>query len=182
VSTDDEEIGRVARDVGAEVPFVRPKELSDDHTGTIDVVAHTIEWLQSHGAPPGAVCCIYATAPFISEEDLKKGLAILQAGDWQYVFSATTFAFPIWRAFQRNSVGGVQMFSPEHFNSRSQDLPETWHDAGQFYWGRTQAWRDRLKFFDSWSTIVPIPRWRVQDIDTSEDWTRAELMSRYLAS
>jgi pseudaminic acid cytidylyltransferase len=181
VSTDDAEIAQIARDFGGEVPFERPKELSDDHTSTTEVIAHAINWLQSTGAEPSAACCIYATAPFIRQEDLKHGLEILETSNWQYVFSATTFAFPIFRSFQKTTHGGLEMFFPEYFKTRSQDLPEAMHDAGQFYWGRPQAWLDHLKIFEKWSTVVPIPRWRVQDIDTPEDWVRAELMSNYLA-
>jgi len=180
VSTDDSEISQVARDFGAEVPFLRPQELSDDHTSTNAVVSHGVKWLQSQGANLSAVCCIYATAPFIHAEDLKRGLETLEAGDWQYVFSATSFAYPIFRSFQKNAEGGVEMFFPEHFNARSQDLPEALHDAGQFYWGRPQAWLNRLRGFEKWSTIVRIPRWRVQDIDTPEDWARAEIMWQVL--
>ncbi len=180
VSTDDSEISQVARDFGAEVPFVRPKELSDDHTSTNAVISHGVKWLQSQGANLSAVCSIYATAPFIHEEDVKRGLETLEAGDWQYVFSATSFAYPIFRSFQKNAEGGVKMFFPEHFNSRSQDLPEALHDAGQFYWGRPQAWLDQLRSFEKCSTIVRVPRWRVQDIDTPEDWTRAEIMWQVL--
>lgn len=182
VSTDDEEISRVARDFGAEVPFLRPKELADDHTGTTEVVAHAIEYLRNQGTNPSAVCCIYATAPFIRQADLKQGLSILEASNWQYVFSATTFAFPIFRSFQKNAEGGLKMLFPEYFNTRSQDLPETLHDAGQFYWGRPQAWINHARIFDSNSTTVIIPRWRVQDIDTTEDWIRAESMAAYLTT
>lgn len=176
VSTDDEEIAEVAKKYGAEVPFSRPRELSDDHTGTTEVIAHAINWLQSHGANLSGVCCIYATAVFIRHEDLKQGLTILEAGNWHYVFSATTFAFPIFRSFQKNAEGGLEMFFPECFNTRSQDLPEALHDAGQFYWGRPQAWLDHVRIFDKASTVVSIPRWRVQDIDTLEDWERAQIM------
>jgi N-acylneuraminate cytidylyltransferase len=182
VSTDDEEIAAVAREVGAEVPFMRPPELSDDHAATIPVIAHAVEWLRSNGADPTAVCCIYATAPFIDPDDLRKGWAVLAAGPWQYVFSATTFGYPIFRSFQRHPDGGLQMFFPEHFATRSQDLPEAMHDAGQFYWGQPHAWLGHLKLFEKWSTTVEIPRWRVQDIDTLDDWSRAELMSRYLSA
>ena len=161
VSTDDEEISRVARDFGAEVPFLRPEELSDDHTGTTEVIAHSIDYLRSQGAKLSAVCCIYATAPFIRQEDLKEGLRVLEAGNWQYVFSATNFAFPIFRSLQKNAEGGLEMFFPKHFNSRSQDLPEALHDAGQFYWGRPQAWLDHVRILDTASTVVTIPRWRV---------------------
>ena len=180
VSTDDEEIARVARDCGAEVPFLRPKELADDQTGTTEVIAHAVEYLQGQGAKLSAVCCIYATAPFILQEDLKKGLRVLEAGHWQYVFAATNFSFPIFRSVQKSSDGGLKMFFPEHFKTRSQDLPEALHDAGQFYWGRPQAWLDQAKIFDSASTVVTLPRWRVQDIDTPEDWEVAQIMWQVL--
>jgi len=182
VSTDDNEISRVACDFGAEVPFKRPQELSGDHVGTTEVIAHSIKWLQERGIRLSAVCCIYATAPFIHQEDIKAGLDILKTGKWQYVFSATTFAYPIFRSFQMNIDGGLKMPFPEHFDARSQDIPEVLHDAGQFYWGLPQAWLNDVKIFDKASTIVKIPRWRVQDIDTEEDWVRAELMAKYLCT
>lgn len=179
VSTDDNEIAQVAREYGADVPFVRPPELSDDYTGTTDVVAHAVQFLQrAHSLT--AVCCIYATAPFIDRDDLARGCSLLESGDWQYVFSATTFAFPIFRSFRVTATHAVQMFFPEHFHTRSQDLPEAMHDAGQFYWGRPQAWLERRRIFDEGSTIVAIPRWRTQDIDTAEDWHRAEALARAL--
>jgi pseudaminic acid cytidylyltransferase len=180
VSTDDDEVARIARGLNAEVPFRRPSELSDDHTGTIDVIAHVIDHLQRDGSELSAVCCIYPTAPFIRTDDLTKGLEILESGSWQYVFSATTFDSPIFRSFRANPDGGLEMFFPEYFETRSQDLPEARHDAGQFYWGRPRAWLDHVRLFDQWSTVVPIPRWRVQDIDTEEDWQRAEAINAYL--
>lgn len=180
VSTDDEEISLIAHDCGAELPFCRPRELSGDHTGTTEVIAHAVNWLNSQGANPSAVCCIYATAPFIRQEDIARGLAILESGDWQYVFSATTFAFPVFRSFQINTEGKLKMFFPEYFKTRSQDLPEALHDAGQFYWGRPQAWLGNVRIFDKASTVVTIPRWRVQDIDTLEDWDRAQIMWQVL--
>jgi N-acylneuraminate cytidylyltransferase len=180
VSTDDDEIAGVARDAGADVPFKRPAELSDDNTITSEVIAHAIRWFQSQGAKLSAVCCIYATAPFIRVADLQRALAVLDAGEWRYVFPAATFAFPIFRSFRQNREGGVEMFFPEHYTTRSQDLPEALHDAGQFYWGRPEAWVQNARVFDAQSTAVTIPRWRVQDIDTLEDWERAEIMWRVL--
>jgi N-acylneuraminate cytidylyltransferase len=182
VSTDDEEIARVAEQYGAVAPFRRPHDLSDDHTGTVPVVAHAVEWLRDNGASPTAVCCIYATAPFVRPGDLAEGRSLLSRGDWRYVFSATTFAFPIFRAFRERSTDGLEMFFPEHANTRSQDLPEALHDAAQFYWGRPDAWAGQELIFGCRSTIVRIPRWRVQDIDTPEDWERAEVLWRVLAS
>ena len=176
VSTDDAEIAKVAQACGAEVPFLRPKELSDDHTATAPVIGHAIDWLEKKGGEVQLACCIYATAPFIQAEDLEEGLRLIQAGDWKFAFSATSFSYPIFRSIQKKDDGSVNMFFPEHFSKRSQDLPEAWHDAGQFYWGKPEAWQQALRIFDSWSTVVPLPRWRVQDIDTHEDWDRAELI------
>jgi pseudaminic acid cytidylyltransferase len=180
VTTDDEEIAEVATQWGAEIPFIRPPELSDDHAGTTEVIAHATQWALSQGWPVTEVCCIYATAPFVQVDDLKQGLDLLEAGDWEYAFSATDYAAPIFRSFKQDSNGGIEMFYPEHFLTRSQDLPITLHDAGQFYWGKLSAWLERKQVFNKYSTPIIIPRWRVQDIDTPEDWKRAELMYQVL--
>jgi N-acylneuraminate cytidylyltransferase len=182
VSTDDEEIAHVARSFGAEVPFVRPVHLADDRTGTSEVVAHAIGWLVEHGVKPSAVCCIYATAPFMLQEDLQRALTLLETADWQFVFAATSYAAPIFRSFRRLPGGGLEMFFPEHFNTRSQDLPQALHDAAQFYWGRPQAWLAGLRVFDRHSSVIEIPSWRVQDIDTEEDWARAERLAISISS
>jgi len=176
VSTDDSEIADIARDHGVEVPFLRPVELSGDHTGTIPVIAHAIRWQQRHGGSPSAVCCIYATAPFIRAEDLQRGLKLLEQAGCDYVFSVTSYAFPIQRAIRTTAENRIEMFSPEHFHTRSQDLEEAYHDAGQFYWGRAEAWLQGRVIFGPASCPVLLPRHRVQDIDTPEDWVRAEWM------
>ena len=176
VSTDDEEIASVARDFGAEIPFVRPPEISEDYSGTNEVVAHAISWLVSNGAKLNAVCCIYATAPLIEATDIASGYEVLTSGNWNYVFSATTYAFPVYRAFKLDGGEQISMLWPEHQTTRSQDLPDTYHDAGQFYWGKPQAFLDSLPIFDKHSTIVRVPRHRVQDIDTFEDWAHAEAL------
>ena len=174
VSTDDQEIAEVARQYGATVPFMRPAELSDDHTGTVPVIQHAIEWVNAQGQPVEQACCLYATAPFVSAEDINRGLDILNATQSDYAFSVTSYAFPIQRAIRLNDEGRVQMFNPEHFNTRSQDLEEAFHDAGQFYWGTADAWLQGRMIFGTGSVPVPLPRHRVQDIDTPEDWVRAE--------
>jgi pseudaminic acid cytidylyltransferase len=180
VSTDDEEIAAVAKASGANIPFIRPKELAGDYAGTIPVIAHAIKWFEALGQPPTAVCCVYSTAPFIRPEDLKEGLATLVSGNWDYVFSATAFSYPIFRGFKLHEDGAVEMFFPEHFESRSQDIPESFHDAAQFYWGRPAAWTGNKRIFDRWSSTVMLPRWRVQDIDSAQDWERAELIMALL--
>lgn len=174
VSTDDADIAEVARGHGAEVPFMRPAELSDDHTGTIAVIRHAIEWLNERGPSIEAVCCLYATAPFVCANDLRKGLGMLEQQDCDYAFSVTSYPFPIQRAIRLTPQGRVGMFHPEHFQTRSQDLEPAFHDAGQFYWGRAQAWLAGRLIFGPYSLPVMLPPHRVQDIDTTEDWTRAE--------
>jgi N-acylneuraminate cytidylyltransferase len=180
VSTDDDQIAAVAREQGAEVPFKRPEALSHDRAGTVEVITHAIRWLQANGVHPTAVCCLYATAPFIRESDLAGALSELERGGWQYVFSATSFAFPIYRSFEQNADGGLAMVFPQYFETRSQDLPEALHDAAQFYWARPETWLTNPNLYGASSTVIRIPRWRTQDIDTAEDWARAELMWRAL--
>ncbi|TGK78483.1 pseudaminic acid cytidylyltransferase [Leptospira noumeaensis] len=182
VSTDDLEIAEVSRQYGAEVPFMRPSELSDDQTATIPVIAHAIQWIIREGIQVDCVACIYATAPFILENDLINGEKIFRKGGWEYVFSATSFGFPIFRGFKKDTDGNIEMFFPEHFGTRSQDLPEAFHDAGQFYFGKPSAWLEGKRIFDKWSSIIELPRWRVQDIDTGDDWERAEVLYKMISN
>ncbi len=176
VSTDDLEISTVAKLYGAEIPFQRPKELSDDHTGTIEVIQHALLWYQENGITPDMACCIYATAPFIMAEDLRRGFEALKNSNANYAFSVTTFAFPVQRALKITASNRVSAMYPEHIFTRSQDLTEAYHDAGQFYWGQTSAFLNKEVIFSEGSVPVVLPRHRVQDIDTEEDWLQAELM------
>ena len=180
VSTDDPQIATILKKNGAEAPFVRPPELSCDHTPTAPVSAHAVNWIESEGAVVDKVCCIYPTAPFVRAEDIRTGLELITQGLWKYVFTAATYSYPIFRSFKLSKSGGIKMFFPECFSTRSQDLPEAWHDAGQFYWGLAASWKDGLRIFDAYSTVISLPRWLVQDIDTPEDWERAEMMAKVL--
>lgn len=175
VSTDDVEIAAVAQEYGAEVPFIRPDDIANDYATTGEVISHAITWLKHQGQTPERVCCLYATAPFVGPDDLRQGLALLTANsECQFVFSATRFGFPIQRAIKLDDSGRVSMFSPEYLLTRSQDLEEAYHDAGQFYWGRSSAWLDKAPIFAAQSRVVLLPSYRVQDIDTADDWLRAE--------
>jgi pseudaminic acid cytidylyltransferase len=176
VSTDDGEIADVARQCGAQVPFMRPPILSDDHTGTIPVIRHAIEWFNERGHVSDQVCCIYATAPFVSAADIQRGLNILTTAGSEYAFAVTKYPFPIQRAIRVSDRGRVAMYNPAHFNTRSQDLDEAFHDAGQFYWGRATAWLTGKVIFGPHAAVVQLPRYRVQDIDTAEDWQMAEYL------
>lgn len=181
VSTDDAEIAAIARACGADVPFERPAKLSDDHTGTIPVVTHAIDWHQAHGHEPCQVCCIYATAPFIQAEDIRLGAETLIQSGADFAFSVTSFAFPIQRAIRLRPDGRVEMFDTVQFQTRSQDLPEAYHDAAQFYWGTKSAWQSGVPIFGPGSVPVILPRYRVQDIDTPEDWEQAEALMRAIS-
>lgn len=174
VSTDDTEIAQVAKAYGAEVPFIRPAALADDYAGTIPVIAHAIDWQQQNGRYPDLVCCIYATAPFVSASNLQHGFALISNTTADYVFTVTSYPSPIQRALRLKSDGRVAMFHPEQFHTRSQDLECAYHDAGQFYWGRAEAWSAGKPIFSTDAVPIVLPRHMVQDIDTMEDWERAE--------
>lgn len=176
VSTDDQEIADAALKYGAEVPFLRPAAIADHYATTMDVMEHAIQYLTKENIIPELICCIYATAPFILADDLRKGLCILNDPKVEYAFSATSFPFPIQRAIKLTGQGDVKMFSEQYADTRSQDLVEAYHDAGQFYWGRTSAFIARKAIFAEHSKVILLPRKRVQDIDTVEDWELAEAL------
>ncbi len=180
VSTDDDEIAEVAIKYGAQLPFIRPTKLSNDYVGTIPVIKHTIEWLEDNGNLVKNVCCLYATAPFIQSQTISKAFQHLQKSKADYCISVTNFAFPIQRAIKIGNKGRVEMFYPKYFNKRSQDLKESYHDAGQFYWGKSQAFKDEKLLFSEVAIPYILPRYLVQDIDTPEDWIRAEVMYKAL--
>lgn len=183
VSTDDEEIAAVAREYGAEVPFMRSAELADDYAGTTPVIRDAVLRYAELYEMPTFVCCLYATAPFVQPADLQQGLAMLQqVDDAAYAFSVTSFPAPIQRALQITNLGRVQMFDERFAETRSQDLQDAFHDAGLFYWGRPEAWLSNKAIFSNDSLPLIIPRYRVQDIDTPEDWQRAEIMFNCISS
>ena len=176
VSTDDEEIADIAKTAGASVPFMRPKELSDDFTATGAVVEHVIKFLQARGDRIKFVCTIYATAPLIDEFYIKLGLEKLRASNAKNAFSCTSMPFPIWRTFKIAKDGRCEMFWRENFAKRSQDLEEAYQDAGQFYWTNLDAPSSDEIFFGRDSIAIVLPRHLVQDIDTPQDWIRAEFL------
>jgi len=176
VSTDSEEIAEVARKAGAEVPFMRPAELSDDKTVLAPVVLHALTWLKDQGFNPKYACCILSTAPFIRVVDLKQGYELLSEKKVGSVVSITSFAFPIFRSFKVAADGYLEMFWPEHELTLSNDLPEAYHDAGQFYWLDCERFYKDTRMYAKDALPVVLPRYLVQDIDTPEDWETAEFM------
>ena len=180
VSTDAQDIADIAQAYGAEVPFLRPAHVADDHATTLDVIQHTLIELDITPSPTAFICCIYATAPFVTPERLATGLTILTHYQLDYCFSAAEFCYPIQRALRLNATGQISMFQPEHANTRSQDLEPAYHDAGQFYWGTSAAFMAGKPFFSGNVRPVILPLSQVQDIDTPDDWYKAEFLFELL--
>ncbi|POA32596.1 MULTISPECIES: pseudaminic acid cytidylyltransferase [unclassified Pseudomonas] len=177
VSTDDDEIADLARASGAQVPFMRPAALADDFTGTAAVIVHALEELHRQGSDFDYACCIYATAPLLQTRFLQQGLQRLELHpDKSFAFSVCDFGFPVQRALTLDDQGALSALYPEFRNTRSQDLPPAYQDAGQFYWGRSSAWLRGDVLYSPRSLPVILPRYLVQDIDTLEDWKRAEYL------
>jgi len=173
VSTDDKEIAEVSKSYGAEV-LERPKELADDFTGTGEVVAHALKFLNEQSEHYDFICTIYATAPLLEVKYIKKGLnMLLKNPDAHMAFSVTSMPFPIQRTFKITPDKRCEMFTPEYYQSRSQDLEEAYQDAGQFYWENLHNQASDIAFGKSSIPII-LPRHIVQDIDTLEDWEMAE--------
>jgi len=181
VSTDDDEIAAVATDAGAELPFRRPAEISNDRATTAPVIEHAVRTLEGLGYQAEYVCCVYPAAVLASVADIRAALeTLVQSPLLDYVFTATAFSYPIKRALRKAPDGSCTMFWPEHINTLSQELEPAYHDAGQFYWGRRAAWLERRPWYTSDSRMLLLPSYRVQDIDTPEDWERAELIYQLL--
>ncbi|QHF49608.1 pseudaminic acid cytidylyltransferase [Pseudomonas sp. S49] len=173
VSTDDAEIADVARAHGAQVPFLRPADLADEFTGTAAVIVHALQQLPAYDY----ACCVYATAPLLQARYLRQGIELLEQHlEKSFAFSVCSFGFPVQRALTLDGQGALSALYPEFRNTRSQDLPEAFQDAGQFYWGRTEAWLRGEVLYSPASLPVILPRHLVQDIDTLEDWKRAEYL------
>jgi len=172
VSTDSKRIAEIAKKYGAEIPFLRPKKYSNDKIGIDEVIKHTIKELEIKKR--NYVCCISATAPFIRSADLIMGFNKIKKKKMDYIFSATKYDYPIQRAFSLKK-NKLKMIFPKFYKYNSQDLEETYHDAGQFYWGTVNAWVKKKMIFSKNSLIINIKSHLAQDIDTIDDWKKAEL-------
>lgn len=174
VSTDSEEIRDVARAVGAKVPFLRSPRSSDDHATITDVLREVLTARGQHGERLDIACCLYATAPFVTSADLAAGLRILEDGDFDVVLPVCRYEYPIWRSLSRRADGQVRLNFPQHEFTRSQDLEPAYHDAGQWIWLRPAPFLAGTPLLGTRTGSIVIPAGRVQDIDTEDDWRRAE--------
>ena len=180
ISTDSEKIAEVSRAYGAEIPFWRPPELSDDYTGLSEVIIHALQWLLDHGEVVEYICCIYPTAPLLKSEYLCRGYELIKDNNAKSAIAVTSFSSPIFRAYKINDAGRIEMVWPENFNTRSQDWPDAIHDAGQFFWANARKYLKEKTFLTSDTIPVTLPRYMVQDVDTLEDWKLAEFQYKLL--
>ena len=175
VSTDSDSIKSLVEAKGLNVPFKRPKSLSDDFTGTGEVVTHALNWYEKNVGKVDYVLTVYPTAVLLSQDDLITAMNMLrQDSKADAVMTATNFAFPIQRAIRKNQDGYAEIIQPEHYQKRSQDLAEAMHDAGQFYLSKADAVRKCAQVDNSRVKIQSLHRSKVVDIDTFEDFDLAE--------
>ena len=176
VSTDDLEIMQISNDWGAETPFIRPKHLADDITPTVPVITHAIEECQGLGWSMDYVCCIYPSVPLLDVNHLIKAHMLLVKSKEDFIYPITEYGHPVQRAMRQLPSGQMEFLNVSNELVRTQDLEATYHDAGQFYWGKVEAWIEHKKMNTDGLGMV-IPNWRVVDIDNPEDWKRAELLN-----
>jgi pseudaminic acid cytidylyltransferase len=174
VSTDSIEIAKIATSYGAEVPFIRPKALADDMTGTVPVLEHALKFCKSSYGDIESFCCIYATAPFLTVDYLKKGFELLVDTRSISVIAVSSYPSSVYRALKIEKDGYLHMVWPENENVRSNELSVLYHDVGQFYWGNTERFLKARSLLSKDCVPVIIPRYFAHDIDTPEDWETAE--------
>jgi len=175
VSTDSDLVKETVEAKGLHVPFMRPEHLSDDFTGTVPVVMHALNWYETRVKKVDYVLTVYPTAVMVVEQDIIAAMQALGEDEQcDSVMSATHFPFPIQRAVYQNDEGYAQMFQPENYHQRSQDLTEALHDAGQFYFSKAEAVRQGALLTNSNVKLHVLHRDAVIDIDTMEDFEIAE--------
>lgn len=177
VSTDDEEIGNISKQFGAEVPFVRPTSLSDDLTPTVPVIAHALKECADMGMAIDYACCIYPCAPLLQSDDIVNAYQMMVDKKTNFVYPVAEYPHPIQRALRKLPSGGMKFLYPEHELTRTQDLEALYHDTGQFYWGTTDAWTKGLRMHTDGVGFI-VPNYRIVDIDSDDDWHKAEILFR----
>jgi len=178
VSTDDDEIKLVSERYGAIVPFIRPAGISDDNTPTVPVISHAVKEIDKLYGHVEQVCCIYPCSPLLLSSDLIEAFSILESTAADFVYPIVEYPHPIFRSMRKSKNGKMEFVYPEYELTRTQDLECVFHDAGQFYWGKAEAWRE-LKKMHTDGIGMEIPSYRVVDIDTEDDWKRAEILSQF---
>jgi N-acylneuraminate cytidylyltransferase len=174
VSTDDEEFAEVAKQYGASVPFLRSEKTSNDFAGTEDVILEVIDEYARRGQVFDNICCLYSTAPFVTEERLKDGFALLDE-NIDAAFTVVQYSYPVQRSLKKNATGFIEMNFPQYADARTQDLEPIYHDAGQFYFVKTKTFRDEFALWCKRTSPLILSELEVQDLDTLTDWKLAEM-------
>ena len=180
VSTDDDEIASVARHYGASVPFMRSKDTANDYATTADVINEVLTQYENIGKEFDIVCCIYATAPFVTSDRLREAMETLKSNSADSAFTCVEFSYPVLRGLVINCRGSIGMKWPKYKNSRSQDLEKFYHDAGQFYVSKVEAFRKTNGFWGENTIPIVLSELEVQDLDTHTDWALAEMKYQLL--
>lgn len=179
VSTDDHEIAEIAKEYGASVPFFRSSKNADDYATTTDVILEVIKEYQFLEKQFEYICCLYPSAPFATFEKLQKAYELLISENTDAVFPVMPFSFPIQRALRVNQ-GKPEFFNPDFANHRSQDLEKAYHDAGQFYFMKTNSVLNSKTILTDNTKVIHITELEAQDIDNEVDWELAEIKYRLL--
>jgi len=182
VSTDDQEIAEIAKRFGAKVPFLRSDKTAHDYATTFDVIEEVLSQYQLHNKNFEFTCCLYACAPFVTKDKLAKSFKILQKNNFDSVFPVMTFGFPIQRALKKGIDNKISFFYPEFGLTRSQDIEQSYHDVGQFYWMNTGTCLRKKRIITDNSGSIIISELEGQDIDNETDWRLAELKYELLQS
>jgi pseudaminic acid cytidylyltransferase len=180
VSTDDDEIEIIAKNLGASVPFKRSEKTSNDFATTFDVIEEVVNSYKNIGREFENICCIYPCAPFIVEKKIKDAYDMLSAKYFDTVFPVIKYGFPIQRSLQMSNLGKINFLYPEYALTRSQDLPPSFHDAGQFYWINVNACMSQKIIVTSNTACIEISELEAHDIDNEVDWKIAELKYQIL--
>jgi N-acylneuraminate cytidylyltransferase len=180
VSTEDEEIAAIAKQYGAKVPFLRSAETANDYAVTADVINEVLAKYEENGQIFDAVACIYSTAPFVTVERLQEAMAFIQQGDFDSAFTCVEYSFPVLRSMVVDEKGRIAMKWPQYRNTRSQDLPPFYHDAGQFYVATMASYKKAKNFWGENTAPIILSELEVQDLDTMTDWALAEMKYKLL--
>lgn len=176
VSTEDQEIAAIARQYGADVPFLRSNETANDFATSDDVLREVIRRYGELGRHFDNMCCIYATAPLVRSQDIQIAYERLLSSSFNLVYPVVQFSYPIWRCLDMDESGKMNYHWPEFENSRSQDLPKEYHDTGTFYWYKIKSWMEDKEMIGG----IVVDETTIQDIDTLTDWKIAEMKYRIL--
>jgi len=174
VTTDDKSIADISISLGAEVPFIRSSILSNDFAGTVDVVSDVASFLIKNKEKVDYICCIYPVTPLLRVHRLQEAFELVVNGNWDFVLPAIEFTTPIERGFKKTIFGSIELVNPEYMSTRTQDISKTFHDAGQFYFGKTEAWIHKKPILGGNSTFLELSKYEVLDVDDIEDWAFLE--------